>query len=137
MTVVVFDPAAFRTRYPEFASVSDDQLQAAFDDTGMWLDNSDASPVAAPFPRTSLLYLLTAHIVALRYGTNGQGASGMVGVANSVTEGSVSISSDVSGYGAGSAWFLQTPYGAEYWAATAPYRLGSYVPSWRPTYGRY
>lgn len=137
MTVVVFDPAAFRVRYPEFATVLDAQLQAAFDDTSMYLDNSDSSVVAAPNPRTSILYALTAHIAALRYGVNGEGASGMVGVANSVTEGSVSISSDVSGYGAGAAWFLQTPYGVQYWSAMAPYRLGSYIPAWRPTYGRY
>jgi Protein of unknown function (DUF4054) len=137
MAVVVFDPDAFRIRYPEFDSLTDAQLQAAFDDTALYLDNTDCSIVAAPSPRTQLLNLLTAHIAALSYGVNGENPTGFVGAVNSVTEGSVTISADVSGYGAGSAWFLQTPYGAAYWQATLQYRKGFYVPVWRPTYGRY
>jgi hypothetical protein len=136
MAVVVFDVDAFRLRYPEFAAVTDAQLQAAFDDAGLYLDNTDASPVPAPTPRTQLLYMLTAHITALTYGANGAGAAPFVGRVSSVTEGSVSISADMSGWGAGSAWYLQTPYGAAYWQATINYRLGSYVPACRPYYAR-
>lgn len=129
MAIVTFDPAAFTARYPEFASVQSTVLGLYFAEATMHLDNTDSSRVSDVGQRTVLLNMLTAHIAAMNgCGANGQGASGMVGRINSASEGSVSVSSEYAAPTNGTmAWFIQTPYGAAYWAATASYRTMQYV----------
>lgn len=129
MAVVVFDPVAFKARYPEFNAVSDVLLGLYFTEATLYLDNTDCSRVSDVNQRALLLNMLTAHIAALNgSGVNGSGASGMVGRVNSATEGSVSVSSEYVVANNGTmAWYLQTPYGAQYWAATGRYRTMQYV----------
>ncbi|KAG1434388.1 hypothetical protein G6F55_014548 [Rhizopus delemar] len=64
----------------------------------------------------------------MAYGEGGQSPSGLVGRVSSATEGSVSVSSDYSAPAGSAQWYLQTPYGAMYWEATAWLRVGRYVP---------
>jgi len=125
MCVVTFDSAAFRIAYPKFASLGDPLLNAYFAQAGLYLDNTECSPVKCCTIRALLLNMLVAHLAALF----GPGASGLVGRVNSATEGSVSVSVDMPSGSPSSAWFMQTPYGAQYWQATAPYRTFRYVPS--------
>ncbi|EDJ4876599.1 DUF4054 domain-containing protein, partial [Salmonella enterica] len=56
-----------------------------------------------------------------------------VGRITSASQGSVSVSVDNSGSNDASWWYLQTPYGADYWQATAPYRSMEYVPGGSPS----
>lgn len=130
MAIVIFNPTSFKAVYPQFASVSDSVLQNCFDQAGLYLSNTDTSPVQNIARRTLLLNMLTAHIGTL----NGVATAGVgplpVGRTASASEGSVSASFD---YGTpGSApWFAQTQYGAAFWQATSSLRGFRYLP--RPT----
>lgn len=135
MAVVVFDPAAFKLAFPAFADVPDARLTILFGMvTTTILDNTDASIVTDIDTRTSMLYLLLAHVLTL-FGdgvTSGGVGTGPgtapVGRLASATEGTVSTSFafDVPA-SPGSAWFNQTQYGAMYWMMMAPYRSFRYV----------
>ena len=138
MTIAVFDPAAFKARYVEFASVSDAVLSSLFQEASLYLDNTDASPVQDVAKRLMLLNMLVAHLAKLGgvAGSNGAGsaASGAapVGLLGSATEGSVSVSYDTSHIPKGSgAWYCTTTYGYSFWAATAWLRSMHYIA--RPT----
>ncbi len=117
--------------FPEFTGrVAAPQATGFFARAGLMLPNSDTGPVADPATRTAMLYLVTAHMAQLHGSiAPGQGPSGLVGRVSSAGEGSVSVSADMGPVTAQSAYWLQTPYGAEFWQAMAPYRLGArYVP---------
>ncbi|EKT3011237.1 DUF4054 domain-containing protein, partial [Salmonella enterica] len=102
--------------------------------TALYLDNTDESPVADLNEREQLLFLLVAHLCSLRgLGSGKDGQSGLVGRITSASEGSVSVSVDNSGSNDASWWYLQTPYGAAYWQATAPYRSMQYHPGGSPS----
>lgn len=133
MAVVIFDVAAFRLRYPEFASVSDELLQAYFTEATVYLNNTDSSPVTDVNQRAVFLNMLVAHLAAINSGVNGQAASGLVGRVTSASEGSVSVSVDAGPSSASSWWYMQTPYGAQYWQATLPYRTIRYLPGGSPS----
>ncbi|WP_277963895.1 DUF4054 domain-containing protein [Pseudomonas sp. RIT-To-2] len=128
MGVVVFDVASFRVRYPEFATVSDELLQAYFDEATVYLNNTECSPVTDVAKRALLLNMLVAHVAALNAGTNGEAASPLVGRINSATEGSVSVTTDMGAVAGSAAWFMQTKYGASYWQATVNLRSFRYFP---------
>jgi hypothetical protein len=125
--VAVFDPAAFKLAYPAFASLTNDQLQAMFDIATLYLRNDGTSPVKTVAAQTTLLYMLTAHLCQMTFGANGQGSAGIVGRVSSASEGSVSIGADYPST-PNNAWFVQTPYGASFWQATAAYRMTHYIP---------
>lgn len=126
--VVVFDPAAFIARFPEFTTVNADALTAYFNESTLVLDNTDASIVQQVEQRTPLLWLLTAHLAALYSGVNGQAPAQLVGRINNASEGSVSVATDYGTQPATAAFYLQTKYGAEYWQMTASIRAMQYVP---------
>jgi hypothetical protein len=128
MGIVVFDPAAFIARYPEFASVSSTLLQAYFTEATIYMANTDDSRVQDVAQRGVLLNMLVAHIAAINAGVNGQPASPLVGRVNAASEGSVSVGTDMGAVPFTAAWFMQTKYGASFWQATARYRTMQYVP---------
>ncbi len=126
MASVVFDPAAFIARYPEFALVSPLLLGDYFVEATLYCNNTDLSVVADIPTRTLFLNMLTAHIAKLA-------AAPLVGRIDSAAEGSVSAHTVYSNAVAGSmAWYIQTQYGASYWTASKPYRSFRYVPQ-QPT----
>jgi hypothetical protein len=133
MAIVVFDINAFRERYPEFDTVSDTLLNAYFVEATVYLDNTDCSPVQDPTVRAVYLNMLVAHIAALNSGVGGDKPSGLVGRVASASEGSVSVSTGDVPSSSSSWWYLQTPYGAAYWQATAAYRVFKYVPGASPS----
>ncbi len=123
MAIVVFNPAAFIARYPEFAAVSPTLLGDYFTEATIYCNNTDQSPVTDIAVRTIFLNMLTAHIAALA------DASRPVGRIDSATEGSVSAHMAYSNAVAGTmAWYIQTQYGASYWTASKPFRAFQYVP---------
>jgi hypothetical protein len=126
--IVVFNPAQFLIRYPEFASVDPGLLQAYFDEATIYLSNTECSVVRNIEPRALLLNMLVAHIAAINAGVNGQPASPLVGRVNTATEGSVSVGTAMDGVPGTAAWFMQTKYGSSYWQATAQYRTARYIP---------
>ena len=130
MAAVIFNPAAFKARYPEFAAVADQALQSCFDESTLYLSNSDASPVQNETRRSLLLNMLTAHIAYLGGAISVDGQPMPVGRTSSATEGSTSASLEYAAPGS-SAWFTQTQYGAAFWQATISLRSFRYIP--RPT----
>lgn len=130
MAIVAFDAPAFKTRYPEFSAVSDAYLQACFNESGLYLSNTDCSVVQDVTRREVLLWMLTAHIAflsgVLRPG-GVAGGPGPVGRTSSASEGSVSVSLDYGVPGT-AAWFSQSQYGASFWQATLSLRSFRYRP---------
>ncbi len=124
MPAVVFDAVRYRAAYPE-VQATDDQLAIWFAQAESLLNNTDCSMVGNLKEREMLLWLLVRHFGAL-HERAAQG--GLVGRIASATEGSVSVSADMSGIGANAVWFMQTPFGASYWQLTAKYRRFRYVP---------
>jgi len=124
--VVVFDPAAFKVVFDEFATVPDAKLNYYFNLAATTiLDNSENACIPL-VERTILFDLLVAHQAELKKRIE-EGNSGLVGRISSASEGSVSISTDYQIQGNTAQWYNQTPYGAQYWAMTAKYRTFTYV----------
>ena len=121
--VVVFNVQNFLARYPEFTTVEPALLQQYFVEAGFYCRNDGGGPVQDLPTLTLFLNMLTAHLAALYSGVNGQTASQMVGRLSSAGEGSVHATFDMKASGS-AAWYMQTKYGAAYWQASAPYRLG-------------
>lgn len=125
MAVVIFDPTAFKEAYPQFAAVSDAVLENYFNLATLYLSNKDCSIVQDVGRRTTLLWLLTAHIAFLSGALNPDGTPGMVGRISSATEGSVSVSAEMPG-NPNAAWFNQTAWGAMFWQSTLSLRSFRY-----------
>jgi len=125
MAVVIFDPAAFKIAYPQFAAVSDGMLTNYFNLATLYLSNTDCSIVQDIPKRTTLLWLLTAHIAFLSGALTPGGTPGLVGRISSATEGSVSVSTEMPTTPS-SAWFMQTQWGAMFWQSTLSLRSFRY-----------
>ena len=123
MTVVSFNSVVFLSRYPEFNTLNVDLLAYYFAEAGMYCRNDGLGPITDTTVLAVLLNMLTAHIAALNSGVNGQPAPQTVGRISQASEGSVSVSLEMKAVN-GAAWYMQTKYGAAYWEASLPYRLG-------------
>lgn len=136
MAIAVFSYAAWSARYPGLAvNVPEPLADQYFAEAGDYLDNTDCSPVGDVNQRLRFLNLIVAHIAVVE-GANNGGTPGPVGRLSSVTEGSVSLSTELKGFdGDQAAFFSQTPYGVQYWALTAPWRSATYVPGPQPFLG--
>jgi len=136
MGVAVFSYAAWSLRFPALAAKVAEPLAALyFDEAGIYLDNTDGSLVEDVPTRLTFLNLIVAHIAACN-GATDAGAAGLVGRISNVTEGSVTIGTELKGFaGDQAAYFAQTPYGAQYWAMTASYRTMQYIPAQPPFLG--
>ena len=126
MAAVVFDPTAFKARYPEFAAVADATLTACFTEAGLYLSNADNSPVQNITRRATLFNMLTAHVAYLGGLLSADGMPRPVGRVSQAGEGSVSAAFE--GPPPGSAqWFQQSQYGASFWQATSSLRGFRYL----------
>lgn len=134
MAVAPFVYADWSAAFPELSGVTSATATAKFGQAGLYLSNTDTSPVQDIPTRTTLLYLITAHLAQLgRTDVTGGLANPLVGRISNAGEGSVSVGVDVGPVtNSTQAFFYQTTYGMQYWAATAGLRLGRYVPA-RPT----
>lgn len=126
MPAVVFDPVAFKARYPEFAAVSNATLGACFTEAGLYLSNANNSPVRNVTRRALLLNMLTAHIAFIGGKLAADDMPRPVGRLSQAGEGSVSAAFE--GLPPGSAqWFQQSQYGASFWQATSSLRGFRYL----------
>ena len=126
MTAVVFDPVAFKARYPEFAAVANATLGAYFTEAGLYLSNANNSPVRNLTRRAILLNMLTAHVAYIGGALSADGMPRPVGRVSQASEGSVSAAFE--GPPPGSAqWFQQSQYGAAFWQATSSLRGFRYL----------
>src|SRR5574337_1075984 len=139
MPVVTFDPVAFKSAYGEFQACTDSQCNGWFQRATLIFDNSTCNAAYGDGNMAALYNLLVAHIGWLNAPRDPSGtpaASGsppppIVGRINSASEGSVSLGADMGTADASSPsqpWYMQTRYGAEFWAATVQYRSGGFVP---------
>jgi hypothetical protein len=134
VAVAIFDKAAFLALYPEFTAydaANPNSLAAKFAQAGLYLDNTDCSPVQDINHRTQLLYMVTAHLLAGGGAFSANGQPGPAGRISSATEGTVSVSlqSFVSETAGTAGWWNSTGYGAQFWAATANLRSARYIPN--------
>ncbi len=135
MAIASFDYSVWAARFPAIAAkVAEPLAESYFAEAGIYLNNTDTSPVVDVGTRLVLLNLLVAHIAALN-GATAASAAGLVGRLSSVTEGSITISTEYSVPPGSAAWYAQTQFGAQYWAMTAPYRTMNYVPGPEPYLG--
>jgi hypothetical protein len=140
MTAITYDYNTWIGSFPEFAGCSAAQGQAYFNRAATIFENSVCNPMYASQGAsgfTTVFYMLVSHIAWLNAPRDAQGnpaatgqpASPIVGRVNSASEGSVSVGADMGDANAGSpsqAWYMQTKYGAEFWAATALTRVATY-----------
>lgn len=120
---VVFLYKEFSSMFPE-VKTSEQQASSYFWIAEGIVNNTQCSFVKCPCERKRLLYLLTAHILALA----NRGA-GNVGTLAGAHEGSVGVNystASIDKLGAG--WFGQTQYGLLFWQLAAKYLSGFYVP---------
>ncbi len=122
--IVEFDVNEFKVLYPSI-KLTDEQLINCFAKAEINLNNTHCSHVESLKERKILLYLLTAHYAVLQ--SRIESGNDAVGRVSSATEGSVSASFDYGQVSQSAAWYLQTPYGAEYWSMTKKYRSFLYV----------
>lgn len=130
MAIAVFDYAAWAVLYPSLAKTVDESLATAlFGQAGLYLNNTDASVVCDVGTRLALLNMLVAHLALVGGYCPDIRPAGAVGTLTDATEGSTRIKYEIVPLkGALEAWYMQTPYGAQFWAATAGYRQAQYVP---------
>lgn len=129
--VVIFDPAAWRLAYPQFAFLTDEQLTGSVLPVAeVYLRNDGTGPVQKQETQKTLLWLIVAHVAQLMFGRVTDGVNGPqpVGRISNASEGSVSVQFEFPTTSPGAAWFNQTPYGAAFWAASAAYRTMRYIP---------
>lgn len=136
---VTFDYTAFIARYPEFTLVLQPMATEFFNEAGLYCANDACNPAFGAGILPTLLNMLTAHIAWINAPRNAQGqpdstgtqtASSLVGRINTATEGSVSVGSEFKGDGGPTQdWYLQTKYGAAFWAASAQFRTMRYIPA--------
>jgi len=128
--IAVFNYTNFIALFGQFAANPPQAtLQLYYNLAGdVWLRNDGTGPISSQNLQNDLMNLLTAHITTIFSGIDGNNPSGLVGRIASSSEGSVSVSTEFEST-MNSAWFNQTPAGAAFWAATAPYRsFAAYIP---------
>jgi hypothetical protein len=125
-TKVTFNYPAFQALFPTLATVPQNTAQAYFDQAGLYHDNSGIGQPLDPTIQSGLMNLMTAHLIARYVAINGVVPTQLVGPISNATEGSVSVGVKVPEVPGTQAWLLTTPYGYDYWYATAPYRTMRY-----------
>jgi hypothetical protein len=128
--IAVFNYTNWIGRFPEFQStVTQQQAEELFVEAGMNLANDGSGPVGNPAQQLILLNLVVAHLAQIYFGSSLQPVNNAVGRVTSAGQGSVNVSLSMDGAQPGSKdWYLQTKYGAQFWKASQPFRLASYVP---------
>ena len=155
--VLTFSFSDWSAQFPEFTAVGAVLGQSYFNRASILCANDSCNPAfgldGTGAMLGTLLYLLTSHIAWLNAPRDANGnpaatgtpASPIVGRINTASEGSVSVGADMGDANVGSpsqAWYMQTKYGAEYWAGTAGIRTARYVatgvagPAGPPFFGR-
>ncbi len=127
--VVAFNYAAWAALFPEFSlTVDEAQADVYFEIATGFVRNDGGGPVTSAQTQTDLLNFVTAHLAFLYSGTNTQPAAQLVGRISNAAEGSVNVATDYGNNVSQSmAFWLQSKYGALFWARTAVYRTARYL----------
>lgn len=141
--VVTFSFTEFAAMFPVFANVDQAFAKGCFTLGGLYFANNALNPAlcSGSDVMKMLAYLVTAHLAWLNAPRDAQGnpaaagqaPSPLTGRITSASEGSVSVAVELKDSGSPSeAFFSQTPYGLQFWQATAQYRQMRYIAN--PTY---
>lgn len=129
--VVTFNYANWALLFPQFSNLTQTQVTTLILPLAeQYCRNDGGGPVSSCATQTNLLNLMVAHVAQLMFGSATQPLSPLVGRLSNATEGSVSVGVDFPTT-PNNAWFSQTPFGAAFWQATAPYRTMRYLPGRR------
>jgi hypothetical protein len=133
MPITAFSMAEFSARFPELSATPASYVARQFVSAGRYWRNDGTSETQQQFVQDDLMYLLTAHLVALfapptSAGGAAAGAPGstLVGRINTASEGSVSVGAEYGNQPAGAAFFNQTRYGADAYSTMRIYRTMHY-----------
>ena len=122
MPAVEFDVNEFRVIYPQFADITDAQLNYFFEAATILVDNSGRSKVPYNPPdvttRKTILYALVCHLATLSLR-----GGGVVGTLSNAAEGSVSTGFAVP-QNPNAAWYNQTQCGAFAYQLMVPFIVG-------------
>jgi hypothetical protein len=132
---VEFDYDAWVALFPEFSEVSAAQASSYFALATIYHRNDGIGPVEDATAQAMYLNLMTAHIAQVFQTENGQSVSEMVGRITSATQGSVTLSTDGTGFERVDPWLAQTKYWLSYWYAMKPYWTFRYIPGPRRFFG--
>jgi hypothetical protein len=139
----VFSYETWVAMFPIFAPLSPTQGNAYAMRAALQFANSCSNPAyCGAGSLDGYFYLVISHIAWLSSPKDANGnpaaagaaPSPLVGRISNATEGSVSVQTEWDAGGSVSpneAYWLQTPFGAEFWTATAPFRTARYLA--RPT----
>ncbi|GAB3484394.1 DUF4054 domain-containing protein [Azotobacter salinestris] len=120
------DLAAFRQRFPQFASVPDETVTATAADAECYLSGQGCSCAELQ------IELMTAHLLALRQAAQA-GTGGVTGAVTSATVGKVTVSTTPPPVRSSWDWWLSsTPYGAELLALLRSCAVGGLYVGGRP-----
>jgi hypothetical protein len=124
-----FDPTQYKLDYPQFDGLSNNILTNVYNYEAMaycnWLDDYFADVNQQYYWSCIVL----SHILTLKYGADGQGATNAVGRVSDAKEGSVSVTLEYKAPTTNSeAWWNQTSFGAEVLALWANHGVFFYVP---------
>ena len=111
------DIVKFRSIYPQFTNISDEQL-TFMAENALIISGLDVDERIPADKRYNLWYMLVCHLATL----SERGTAGSVARA---TEGSVSLSiGQMQQTGGDADWYNLTPCGSAYWQIVKKYRLG-------------
>lgn len=127
-TAVVWNETEWRTLYPQFSTITSDQLTAMWKMATAIIDNTEGSlipydPDLGVYVRQIVLYALMCHLATIAT----QQAAGQPGTLTNASEGSVSAGFYMPQFPAGgvsAAWYNQTPCGRTVWVMLRRFSLG-------------
>ena len=114
---MTFDVEKFRAVYPQFASLSDAQLEFMWENA-LIISGVEGDTRVPEGQKENLLFMLVCHLATLA-------TRGTAGAMTSAKQGEVQVTyASVPSRSDDADWFNLTPCGSAYWQAIKRYRLG-------------
>ena len=114
---MTFDVEKFRAVYPQFASLSDAQLEFMWQNA-LIISGVEGDTRVPEGQKENLLFMLVCHLATLA-------TRGTAGAMTSAKQGEVQVTyASVPSRSDDADWFNLTPCGSAYWQAIKRYRLG-------------
>ena len=114
---MTFDVEKFRAVYPQFASLSDAQLEFMWEHA-LIISGVEGDTRVPEGQKENLLFMLVCHLATLA-------TRGTAGAMTSAKQGEVQVTyASVPSRSDDADWFNLTPCGSAYWQAIKRYRLG-------------
>ena len=129
--MVVFDPAAFKISYPQFAAVGDEYLTEIFDNEVLTVWSGILNLFVKDTVKLHWGNLILAHLLTLQPGTGAGGDSsgtGITGTVASAGEGKVSAGFTTVHEVGSRQWWTLTAYGQRIWSLLSIRGGATYFP---------